>query len=994
MKKATALVSCRDLNATLRMLEYAHRLSPTDGTISLAMAVVRLVLGDPRAVESLERLTRHSTWRDLWMALILVRLRSGNTERAAGDLQTMLSRIAAPCSLADIKLATTVSRRADVDGWCGLDNTGRVTIAIRQRALRDLELLLDGTNVPCSELPRSGSVRQFRLPKHWPKATRLEVLLRGRRLIGSPIDITRIAQVEGFVETASTSGALQGWCRFPAEREVVPTITVTSIGDPRRRLSVRAGPTETRAVGGDQFALLHRFSVQADRIAALGDLLRITGPHGRTLYGSPIRPRSFEQTARTAMLTVAQRFPLYREAAKRPAPVLPVEFSVPVAAAAPPRLKASAKRRPTRSARIDIVIPAYRGKDATLACLASVFAHRALGERVIVVADGSPDRDLVAALSALAGQGEIVLHVEAVNRGFPIAANIGLRLAAGHDAVLLNSDTIVTPGWLSGLRAAIHSAPDIGTATPLSNDATILSYPRRDGPNPCPDAASAAELASQAAAANQGSIVEVPTGHAFCLYIRAECLQETGVLREDLFAQGYGEENDFCMRARHLGWRHVAVPGVFVAHQGGGSFNAARDDLMRRNLAILNQLHAGYSDMIARWHRQDPLAESRRRIDLARLQSSALGRDAVLMVTHDRDGGVRRHIAERLDVIADSGRRALLLFPEHPVTAGGEAAAYVARVEVGFGDEYPNLVFHMPDERDCLLSYLQACRVREIEVHSLIGHGDSVIDLLFGLAAPLHLIIHDYSWFCPRITLVSGDHRYCGEPGIAACRDCIADHGAAFEPASPDALVARTHRLIERARSVIAPSSDAAQRIERHFGREVVVAHWEEQRRFTLRPVSEEAGRSRPMRVCVVGAISYEKGYNNLLQCARLAATEKLPVEFMVVGHTCDDRRLLETGVVRITGRYDQTEAVALIEAQQADIAWLPSIWPETWCYVLTEIWQAGLRVVVYDIGSQAERVRAMGGGVVVPLDATAADLLAHFSGSNSDRWKSPVLRH
>ena len=71
----------------------------------------------------------------------------------------------------------------------------------------------------------------------------------------------------------------------------------------------------------------------------------------------------------------------------------------------------------------------------------------------------------------------------------------------------------------------------------------------------------------------------MPTGHGFCLYIRAECLDETGLLREDLFAQGYGEENDFCMRARHLGWRHVAVPGVFVAHHGAGSFNAARDDL-------------------------------------------------------------------------------------------------------------------------------------------------------------------------------------------------------------------------------------------------------------------------------------------------------------------------------------------------------------------------------------------------------------------------------
>ena len=87
---------------------------------------------------------------------------------------------------------------------------------------------------------------------------------------------------------------------------------------------------------------------------------------------------------------------------------------------------------------------------------------------------------------------------------------------------------------------------------------------------------------------NRAEVIDVPTGHGFCLYFASECLDETGFLREDLFAQGYGEDNDFCMRARHLGWRHVAVPSVFVAHHGAGSFNAARYDLTYRNQQILN----------------------------------------------------------------------------------------------------------------------------------------------------------------------------------------------------------------------------------------------------------------------------------------------------------------------------------------------------------------------------------------------------------------------
>ena len=70
------------------------------------------------------------------------------------------------------------------------------------------------------------------------------------------------------------------------------------------------------------------------------------------------------------------------------------------------------------------------------------------------------------------------------------------------------------------------------------------------------------------------------------MFIRRACLDAVGLLREDAFAQGYGEENDFSLRARHLGWRHVAVPGAYVAHRGAGSFGAARAHLAARNAAV------------------------------------------------------------------------------------------------------------------------------------------------------------------------------------------------------------------------------------------------------------------------------------------------------------------------------------------------------------------------------------------------------------------------
>ena len=65
---------------------------------------------------------------------------------------------------------------------------------------------------------------------------------------------------------------------------------------------------------------------------------------------------------------------------------------------------------------------------------------------------------------------------------------------------------------------------------------------------------------------------------------------------------------------------------------------------------------------------------------------------------------------------------------------------------------------------------------------------------------------------------------------------------------------------------------------------------------------------------------------------------------------------------------YQPDEAVELIRAQDATLALLPSIFPETWCFSLGEAWRAGLRVAAFDIGAPAERIRRTGRGVVLPL--------------------------
>jgi GT2 family glycosyltransferase len=92
---------------------------------------------------------------------------------------------------------------------------------------------------------------------------------------------------------------------------------------------------------------------------------------------------------------------------------------------------------------------------------------------------------------------------------------------------------------------------------------------------------------------NHGRFVEIPTAVGFCMYIRRGCLQETGFFDVQSFGLGYGEENDFCMRAAQNGWKHKLACDVFVYHVGSVSFGGAvsqRQSAMRVLIKKISRL--------------------------------------------------------------------------------------------------------------------------------------------------------------------------------------------------------------------------------------------------------------------------------------------------------------------------------------------------------------------------------------------------------------------
>jgi GT2 family glycosyltransferase len=433
-------------------------------------------------------------------------------------------------------------------------------------------------------------------------------------------------ETEGFVEVAD--GFVTGWAWHPRRPSEHPRLQVV----PASGASFTVVPTEP----GDPMpgAVLGRsrgFRFPAGR---LGEWVRILGADGRDLLGSPIVFGAEAMPAQGGTL------------------------------ASPPRTVPSPRS-------VDVVVPVCGGGEVVLTCLKGVLRHLMEEARLIIVDDGTDDAEVSGFVRELCADSRVRLIQHSGPGGFPSAANAGLRKAAPNDAVLLNSDTIVAPNWLERLRSAAYSARDIGTVTPFSNNASILSYPGPADENPMPDEAGVMQLAEVAHRANGGQTVDIPVGVGFCMYVRRDCLDAVGLLRTDLFAQGYGEENDFCLRAARLGWRHVAATDVFVAHRGGASFGHAGSALRRRNGEILNRVHPGYDDLVRQWARDDPLAVARFRFDLERFRAGRGERRTVLLITHGQGGGVERLVAAHCAQIEAEGLRPVVLRPDEENPGGG-----------------------------------------------------------------------------------------------------------------------------------------------------------------------------------------------------------------------------------------------------------------------------------------------------------------------------------
>lgn len=649
---------------------------------------------------------------------------------------------------------------------------------------------------------------------------------------------------------------------------------------------------------------------------------------------------------------------------------------------------------------VTIIVPVYRGLDEVRECLTSVERHQgSTPARLLVIDDASPEPDVSAYLEEFAAAERAVpvtLLRNVENLGFVGTVNRGLRQAEG-DVVILNADTVVTAGWLDKLATAA-AEPDVATVTPVTNFGSICTLPDSiidafdlNGEKPRIDQC-AAFIEAQSIVA----LPEVITGVGFCMYVTRAALDLCGLLDEETFGAGYGEEVDFCLRATRAGLRHLVDDRTFVYHHGAVSFGDDREEGMARGSSLLHDRYRFFRAANRRERAENPLQLSFTAFELG-LDERRPDRPHVLQLLHSPPGalgGTEKHLRSLLDAMLDEMDFSVL----YPTESG-----FVLRTLWNLGSgapleqEFllpgaPRRITKIHDEIAAvgLQTALDMFHFDAVHLQNIIGHSLAPLAVLQDFEGPVICSVRDMYLACPNHWLMFRNERACGIPDdLSVCETCL----GATRRLGIDYLETFRETVASRIDAVdhwVFASQSAADYLLRAYDipdeRIELITHG-----ATVdidrasRTLGEAAIFDEPLRLALVGLGWAKKG----LHIANRLADDLRGTSIEI--HHFGPLKQEASPALIAHGPYENDILPELLHAAGVQIVLLPGAYAETFGHVMTEAIVAGLPVIAASYGALGERIRRFDvGWTIDPEDYDAIrDLVANLDHCREEVWRA-----
>jgi len=222
---------------------------------------------------------------------------------------------------------------------------------------------------------------------------------------------------------------------------------------------------------------------------------------------------------------------------------------------------------------VSIVIPVKDTLDCITECLDSIERFTINYELIIIDNNsGEATKEFLTGKQKSMG---FTLITNKKNKGFAYACNQGIKVAKYNYICLLNSDTVVSPGWLEKMLPAFKY-PQAGIVGPSSCFVTgrqqikHLSRKRFD-----------MQLKDIIKVSNklEEGIIELERVYGFCFLLSKKVVEAIGVFDHKGFPIGGGEEIDYDRRAREAGFKLYWVKHAYVHHRGHKTFKESKIDM-------------------------------------------------------------------------------------------------------------------------------------------------------------------------------------------------------------------------------------------------------------------------------------------------------------------------------------------------------------------------------------------------------------------------------
>ncbi len=611
---------------------------------------------------------------------------------------------------------------------------------------------------------------------------------------------------------------------------------------------------------------------------------------------------------------------------------------------------------PNENWKADIIVPVYNGMEY-LPELFRGIESTGIAYRLIVIDDCSSDQRLYPYLQTYAdAHDNVVLLRNEENQGFVKTVNRALKMTDSH-VVLVNTDVRLPDKWLERILAPLYLKEGVASVTPFSNSATIYSFPNMCEDNELFMGLGVDEIDHIFSKIRQRNI-SAPTGVGFCMALNQEVIKEVGILDDNTFEKGYGEENDWCQRAIRAGYENVCAENLFVFHNHGGSFaSEEKKRLMEQNSIRLQEKHPDYYLDVEDYCKMDPNRDIRMYVKFELMLQS--DRPMILAFDHDLGGGASAYLDNSLANEWKQGN----------MTAVVRYNKVADRYTLRLSDQNYHVQI-VAKKRQEIVNLLKKRKYAQIWINELATYNElaqwlaDIIYLRNNQACLLKMLVHDYFSVCPSLNLVNSMCKYCGVPKEQEiCAECLKNNQYVYNDECQDIDKWRKDwlTLLRVCDIVVVFSNDSEKRLKAIYPQIdsiELIPH-----EIVPLCVVEKKKTTETINIGILGTISNQKGLGLLKEMVAYLNENSMKLHLVVIGDTAEE---VHSSFLTVTGQYQREDIPDLVKEHDVDVFFIPSVWPETFSFTTAEVMSMEMPLAVFNIGAPAERVRDYPKGLII----------------------------